>query len=93
MAPDTGLAGKLNAQYEGEMGNRVNIHIEGPRIKRTMRPVSLELYDKFGHNQQIGTTDNDLTFFSHPSPLIEPCKVGLAEGPPLIEPFIPGGVL
>ena len=52
-----------------------------------MRPVSLELYDQFGHNQQIGTTDNDLTFFSHPSPLIERCKVGLAKRPQLIEPL------
>ena len=44
----TFLGRKLNTQYEGEMGNRFNIRIEGTRIKHTMGPVSLKLYDKFG---------------------------------------------
>jgi hypothetical protein len=39
----TFLGRKLNAQYEGEMGNRYNIRIEGTRIKHTMRPVSVKL--------------------------------------------------
>src|SRR5215216_1597928 len=61
----TFLGRKLNAQYEGEMGNRFNIRIEGTRIKHTMGPVSLKLYDKFGFILRIETTVNDLTFFKH----------------------------
>jgi|GEM_PF-5442267 hypothetical protein len=44
----TFLGRKLSTQYEGEVGNRFNIRIEGTRIKHTMRPVSLKLYDKLG---------------------------------------------
>ena len=47
------------------MGNRCNIRIEGRRIKHTMGPVSLKLYDKFGLILRIETTVNDLTFFKH----------------------------
>ena len=61
----TFLGRKLNSQYEGEMGNRFNIRIEGTRIKHTMGPVSLKLYDKFGLILRIETTVNDLTFFKH----------------------------
>jgi len=61
----TFLGRKLSAQYEGEMGNRFNIRIEGTRIKHTMGPVSLKLYDKFGLILRIETTVNDLTFFKH----------------------------
>jgi hypothetical protein len=59
------LGRKLNVQYEGEMGNRFNIRIEGTRIKHTMGPVSLKLYDKFGLILRIETTVNDVTFFKH----------------------------
>jgi hypothetical protein len=61
----TFLGRKLNSRYEGEMGNRFNIRIEGTRIKHTMGPVSLKLYDKFGLILRIETTVNDLTFFRH----------------------------
>ena len=61
----TFLGRKLSVQYEGEMGNRFNIRIEGTRIKHTMGPVSLKLYDKFGLILRIETTVNDLTFFKH----------------------------
>jgi len=61
----TFLGHKLNARYEGEMGNRFNIRIEGTRMKHTMGPVSLKLYDKFGLILRIETTVNDLTFFKH----------------------------
>ena len=61
----TFLGRKLNAQYEGEIGNRFNIRIEGTRIKHTMGPVSLKLYDQFGLILRIETTVNDLTFFKH----------------------------
>jgi hypothetical protein len=61
----TFLGRKLNSPYEGEMGNRFHIRIEGTRIKHTMGPVSLKLYDKFGLILRIETTVNDLTFFKH----------------------------
>jgi hypothetical protein len=56
---------KLSTQFDGEMGNRFNIRIEGTRIKHTMGPVSLKLYDKFGLILRIETTVNDPTFFKH----------------------------
>jgi hypothetical protein len=61
----TFLGRKLDPRYEGEMGNRFNVRIEGTRIKHTMGPVSLNLYDKFGLILRIETTVNDLTFFKH----------------------------
>ena len=61
----TFLGRKLSTQYEGEMGNRFNIRIEGTRIKHTMGPVSIKLYDKFGLILRIETTVNDLAFFKH----------------------------
>src|SRR5436189_300447 len=41
----TFLGRKLSAQFEGEMGNRFNIRIEGTRIKHTMGPVSINVFD------------------------------------------------
>jgi len=61
----TFLGRKLVPQFEGEMGNRFNVRIEGTRIRHTMGPVSLKLYDKFGLILRIETTVNDLTFFKH----------------------------
>jgi hypothetical protein len=61
----TFLGKKLSPQFEGEMGNRFNIRIEGTRIKHTMGPVSLKLYDKFGLMLRIETTVNDPAFFKH----------------------------
>ena len=61
----TFLGRKLSQQFEGEMGNRFNIRIEGTRIKHTMGPVSIKLYDKFGLILRIETTVNNLTFFKH----------------------------
>ena len=68
MKPDniaTFLGKKLSPQFEGESGNRYNIRIEGTRIKHTLGPVSLKLYDKFSLILRIETTVNDLTFFKH----------------------------
>ncbi len=61
----TFLGKKLNGNYQDEMGNRFNIRIEGTRIKHTMGPVSIKLYDKFGLLLRIETTVNDLSFFKH----------------------------
>ena len=43
----TFLGRKLNGNYPDEMGNRFNTRIEGTRIKHTMGPVSIKMYDKF----------------------------------------------
>lgn len=47
------------------MGNRLNMRIEGTRIKHTMGPCSLKLCDKFGLILRIETTVNDQNFFKH----------------------------
>src|SRR6266568_3226590 len=61
----TFLGRKLGPLYQGEMGNRFNIRIEGTRIKHTMGPVSLKMYDKFGLILRIETTVNNVSFFQH----------------------------
>lgn len=61
----TFLGRKLNANYRGEMGNNFNTRIEGTRIKHTMGPVSIKMYDKFGLILRIETTVNDVSFFKH----------------------------
>lgn len=61
----TFLDKKLSPQFEGEAGNRFNIRSEGTRIKHTMGPVSLKLYDKSGLILRIETTVNDPAFFKH----------------------------
>jgi len=61
----TFLGRKLSTQFEGEMGNRFNIRIEGTRIKHTMGPVSIKLRNAFGLILRIETTVNDPTFFKH----------------------------
>ena len=42
-----------------------NIRIEGTRIKHSMGPISIKLYDKFGRILRIETTVNDVSFFKH----------------------------
>ena len=61
----TFLGRKLTGNYQDEMGNRLNIRIEGTRIKHTMGPVSIKLYDKFGLILRIETTVNEVSFFKH----------------------------
>jgi hypothetical protein len=61
----TFLGRKLNGNYEGEMGNNYNIRIEGSRVKHTMGPVSIKMYDKFSKILRIETTVNDISFFKH----------------------------
>src|SRR5450755_3961367 len=52
----TFLGRKLNGNYQDEMGNRFNTRIEGTRIKHTMGPVSIKMYDKFRLILRIETT-------------------------------------
>lgn len=61
----TFLGRKLNGNYQNEMGNRFNIRIEGTRIKHTMGPISIKMYDKFSLVLRIETTVNDVSFFKH----------------------------
>lgn len=61
----TFLGRKLSPLYQGEIGNRFNIRIEGTRIKHTMGPVAIKMYDKFGLILRIETTVNDVSFFPH----------------------------
>ncbi len=61
----TFLGRKLHDKYEGEMGNNFNTRIEGTRIKHSMGPVSIKMYDKFGLILRIETTVNDVSFFKH----------------------------
>ncbi len=59
----TFLGHKVHGNYQGEMGNRFNQRLLGTRIKHTMQPVSLKLYDKFGFILRIEVTVNDVSFF------------------------------
>ena len=61
----TFLGRKLNGNYQDEMGNRFNTRIEGTRIKHTMGPVSIKMYDKFGLILRIETTVVNVSFFKH----------------------------
>lgn len=61
----TFFAQKLHGNYEGEMGNNYNIRLEGSRIKHSMGPVSIKMYDKFNKILRIETTVNDVSFFKH----------------------------
>jgi DNA-binding transcriptional ArsR family regulator len=61
----TFLGRKLDPRYQDEMGNHFNIRIEGSRIKHTMGPVSLKMYDKHGMILRIETTVNNPSFFKH----------------------------
>lgn len=56
---------KFHGNYEGVMGNNYNIRIEGSRIKHSMGPVSVKMYDKFNKILRIETTVNDVSFFKH----------------------------
>ncbi len=56
---------KMNANYEGEIGNNYHVRIEGCRIKHSMGKASIKMYDKFGQILRIETTVNDVTFFKH----------------------------
>jgi hypothetical protein len=56
---------KLHGNYEGQMGNNYNIRLEGSRIKHSMGPVSIKMYDKFNKILRIETTVNDVSFFKH----------------------------
>jgi len=53
----------VHGRYQGEMGNRFNVRLEGSRIKHRMGPVSIKMYDKFKLILRIETTVCDVSFF------------------------------
>lgn len=59
----TFLGRKLHGNYQGEMGNRFNVHWLGSRIRHQMGPVSIKMYDKFNIVLRIETTVNQVSFF------------------------------
>jgi hypothetical protein len=62
----TFLGRKLNGNYLGELGSRLNrVRQLGTRIKYQMGPVSLKMYDKHGVILRLEVTANDVSFFAH----------------------------
>lgn len=61
----TFLGKKLNGNYQGEMGNRYNVRLEGTRVRHSMGMASIKMYDKFGRILRIETTAKDVSFFKH----------------------------
>ena len=61
----TFLGRKLTEAYSGELGNDFQTRIQGTRIRHTMGPASLKLYDKAGLILRIECTTNDVSFFKH----------------------------
>jgi hypothetical protein len=54
-----------NGNYQDQMGNNFNTRIEGTRIKHSMGPVSIKMYDKFALALRIESTVNNVSFFKH----------------------------
>jgi hypothetical protein len=61
----TFLGRKLNPLYEGQVGTNFHTRIEGTRIKHSMGPASIKMYDKDGIVLRIETTTYDVSFFKH----------------------------
>jgi hypothetical protein len=59
----TFLGRKLNAAYQGEIGNDFSTRIQGTRIRHQMGPTSIKLYDKAGIMARVECTTNDASFF------------------------------
>jgi hypothetical protein len=59
----TFLGKKLHGNYQGELGSRFNVRLQGTRIKHQMGSASLKMYDKFQQILRLETTVNDVTFF------------------------------
>jgi hypothetical protein len=59
------LGRKLHGNYQDQMGNNFNTRIEGTRIKHSMGPVSIKMYDKFALALRIESTVNKVSFFKH----------------------------
>lgn len=61
----TFLGRKLTGAYQGELGNDFSTRIQGTRIRHSMGPASIKLYDKAGLITRVECTTNDVSFFKH----------------------------
>lgn len=61
----TFLGRKLHGNYQDEVGNDLGRRVVGTRIKHSMGPASIKMYDKRGLVLRIETTCNDVSFFKH----------------------------
>lgn len=61
----TFLGHKLTGNFQDEVGSDLSTRIQGTRIRHSMGPASLKLYDKFGLIARVECTVNDVTFFKH----------------------------
>ena len=59
------LGRKLHGNYQDQMGNNFNTRIEGTRIRHSMGPVAIKMYDKFALALLIESTVNNVSFFKH----------------------------
>ncbi|MCL5999305.1 MAG: MarR family transcriptional regulator [Chloroflexi bacterium] len=59
----TFLGRKWTGLYQGEVGSTWKTRWLGTRIKHTMGPASIKMYDKFGQVLRIETIINDVSFF------------------------------
>ena len=59
------LGRKLHGNYQDQMGNNFNTRIEGTRIRHSMGPVAVKMYDKFALALRIESTVNNVSFFKH----------------------------
>jgi hypothetical protein len=48
-----------------EIANRLDLQVQGRRIRHRMGETSIKMYDKFGSILRVETTTNDVTFFRH----------------------------
>lgn len=61
----TFLGRKLTSAYHDELGNDFSTRIQGTRIRHSMGPASIKLYDKFALIARVECTVNDVSFFKH----------------------------
>jgi hypothetical protein len=61
----TFLGRKLTGAYQGELGNDFSTRIQGTRIRHSMGPTSIKLYDKAALITRVECTTNDVSFFKH----------------------------
>lgn len=59
------LGRKMHGNYQDQVGNNFNTRIEGTRIRHSMGPVAIKMYDKFALALRIESTVNDVSFFQH----------------------------
>ncbi|MDE3100160.1 MAG: hypothetical protein KGJ88_11865 [Verrucomicrobiota bacterium] len=64
-APDVAKFLGRHLSPEAKLTSDFRTRIKGTRLKRSLGPASLKLYDKRGRVLRLECTTNDITFFSH----------------------------